>query len=273
VYLAYASALSHENGLAGADVEALIAHGEQALAIMDDPPLPLDLQESSIPMLLGIFYKTKAQQIVGGREQAETWYQRAAAMFERSTTIQVAQNEQYHAAARARGIADDDVPELGSWELPYQLGDLHMLLGEPKKAVEDFARLRRLQPLSAVTHVSVARAASATGDFDGAARALAIAVTLGKNDQPTQRMVIDTFRRLDPNGCAVSIHGDHAELDGKCPIVRTHFCDAYVELMQLAMRAKQWYLARRVGEATIKTGDCDAAQFEKLLAQVAMEQP
>lgn len=270
VYIGYASALSHENGLQGADVEALIAHGEQALAIMDDPPLPIALQESNIPLLLGIFYKTKGTQIASGQEEAQSWYRRAAAMLERATQIQAAQNDEYRAAGRARGLRDDQMPELGGYELPYHLGELHMLLGEPAKAVDDFARVRRLAPLSPETHVAIARAATATGDVEGAVRALTLAATL-RRDPTTQRLIVDAYRRLDPGGCAVKALADHVELDGTCPIVRTHFCDAYVELMELSIQQKQWYLGRRVGEAAIKTGDCDPAPFEKLLAQVAAE--
>jgi tetratricopeptide (TPR) repeat protein len=272
VYLAYASALSHQNGLQGADVEALIAHAEQALAIMDDPPLPLALQESNVPLLLGIYYKTKGTQVVNGGEEAQAWYQRAAVMLERAAAIQAEQNDEYRAAGHARGLSDDRIPTLGGYELPYQLGDLHMLLGEPLKAVGDFEQVRRLAPLSPDTHVAIARAATATGDVEGAVRALTLAVTL-RRDPATQRLIVDAFRRLDPGGCSVKTYPDHVELDGTCPIVRTHFCDAYVELMELSIQQKQWYLGRRVGEAAIKTGDCDRAPFEKLLAQVAAEQP
>ena len=67
----------------------------------------------------------------------------------------------------------------------------------------------------------------------------------------------------------MSLHDGRAALDGKCPLVRTHLCDAYVELMELSIEAREWYLGQRVGEAAIKTGECDAAPFEKLLARVA----
>ncbi len=271
VYLAYASALSHQNGIQGADVEALIAHAEQALAIMDDPPLPFALQESNIPLLLGIFYKTKGTQVASGSEEAQKWYERAALMLERAAAIQAAQNDEYRAAGHARGLSDDRIPALGGYELPYQLGDLHMLLGEPLKAVGDFEQVRRLAPLSPETHVAIARAATATGNVEGAVRALTLAATL-RRDPATQRLIVDAYRRLDPGGCSVKTYPDHVELDGTCPIVRTHFCDAYVELIELSIQQRQWYLGRRVGEAAIKTGDCDPAPFEKLLAQVAAEQ-
>jgi len=267
VYLAYASALSHQGG-AQADVEALIAHTEQALSIMDAKPLPVTLQESNVPLLLGIFYKTKGTELAKRGDDARPWYLRSEEMLERATAIQSAQNDEYHRAAVARGFRDDEIPELGGYELPYHLGELHMLLGEPAKAAEDFARLRRRAPLLPQSHLSTARAATATGDYERAARSLTIAVTLGKRDAETQGQLVEAYRRLDPYGCAVSMHDGRAELDGKCPLVRTHLCDAYVELMELSIEAKEWYLGRRIGEAAIKTGDCDAAPFEKLLARV-----
>jgi tetratricopeptide (TPR) repeat protein len=265
VYLAYAAALSHEGG---ADVEALIAHTEQALSIMDARPLPMELQESNIPLLLGIFYKTKGTEVAKHGDDARPWYLRSAEMLERATAIQDAQNAEYHRAAVARGIGEVQIAQLGGYELPYHLGELHMLLGEPAKAADDFARLRRRAPLLPQSHLSTARAARATGDYERAVRSLTIAVALGKRDAETQGQLVEAYRRLDPYGCAVSLHDGRAELDGKCPLVRTHLCDAYVELMELSIEAKEWYLGRRIGEAAIKTGDCDAAPFERLLARV-----
>jgi hypothetical protein len=148
-----------------------------------------------------------------------------------------------------------------------------MLLGEPAKAVEDFARVRRLAPLAAQTHVSVARAAMATNDLERAVRSLTIAVALGGRDAKTQGLLVDAYRQLDPHGCSVKDRGDHAELDGTCPFVRTHLCAAYVELVELSIDAQQWYLGRRVGEAAIRTGECDAAPFERLLARIGEQAP
>jgi hypothetical protein len=71
----------------------------------------------------------------------------------------------------------------------------------------------------------------------------------------------------------VKDRGDHAELDGTCPFVRTHLCAAYVELVELSIDAQQWYLGRRVGEAAIRTGECDAAPFERLLARIGEQAP
>jgi predicted Zn-dependent protease len=144
-----------------------------------------------------------------------------------------------------------------------------MLLGEPAKAVEDFARLRKRAPLLPQSHLSTARAATATGDDERAVLELTIAFALGKRDAEMQGLLVEAYRRLDPYGCAVSMRDGRAALDGKCPLVKTHLCAAYVELMELSIEAKEWYLGRRVGEAAIKTGDCDAAPFEKLLARVA----
>jgi tetratricopeptide (TPR) repeat protein len=268
VYIAYASALSHQEGLGGEDVEALVAHAEAALEIMDERPLPAEMQESSIPLLLGIFYKTKGMRLANRGEDAKPWYELAAAMLERAGEIQKAQNAEYRRAALGQGLREDQIPELGGYELPYHLGDVHMLLGEPAKAAEDFARVRRLAPLAQQTHLSVARAAMATGDVERAIQSLTIAFTLGRRDADTQRLLVDAYRRLDPRGCAVKQLDDRVELDGTCPLVRTHMCAAYEELIELSIEARQWTLGQRVGEAAIKTGDCDPAPFERLLARV-----
>jgi tetratricopeptide (TPR) repeat protein len=267
-YIAYASALSHQEGLGGEDVESLVAHSEAALAIMDERPLPPEMQESNIPLLLGIFYKTKGQRLANRGDDGRPWYERAAAMLDRATDIQRAQSAEYRRAALDRGLREDQIAELGGYELAYHLGDVHMLLGEPAKAAEDFARLRRLAPLAPETHLSVARAAMATGDVERAVRSLTLAYTLGRRDAETQRLLVDAYGRLDPRGCAVKRQDDRTELDGTCPLVRTHLCAAYEELIELSIDTRQWNLGRRVGEAAIKTGDCDPAPFERLLARV-----
>jgi tetratricopeptide (TPR) repeat protein len=269
VYWEYASTLSHRDGLERADVEALIAHAEQALSIMEHPPLPTELQVSNIPLLLGIYYKTKGTQLASRGEDGREWYGRAAAMLERATQIEAAHIDEYRRARLRRGLGEEQIAELGGQELPYHLGEVYLLLGEPAKAAAAFDRLRRLAPLAAQSHVSVARAAMATGDLERAVRSLTIAVALGRRDAETQGLMVDAYRRLDPHGCAVSERGDHRQVEGSCPIVRANVCAAYAELVEISIGARQWELGRRVGEAAIRTRDCEPAPFEQLLARLA----
>jgi hypothetical protein len=46
-------------------------------------------------------------------------------------------------------------------------------------------------------------------------------------------------------------------------------CAAYENIVEIAIDAKQWPLARRVAEAAIATRDCDTVPFERLLVRVA----
>jgi hypothetical protein len=266
VYLQYAAALARRDGLEGADVDVLIAHAEQALSIMDHPPLPTEQQGSLIPLSLGIYYKTKGTRLASDGDEGRPWFVRAAAMLDRAKQILAAQNQAYRRGALAHGLRAEQIVELGGHELAYHLGETHLLLGEPAKAADEFAHLRRLAPLSPQSHLSVARAAMATGDTERAVHSLTIAFALGRRDAGTQRLLLDAYRRLDPHGCAVNAR---AEVDGSCPLVKRHLCAAYVELMELSIEAREWHLGRRVGEAAIQTGDCDAAPFESLLARIA----
>lgn len=266
VYLEYASAVSRRDG-ERADVDVLIAHAEHALGIMDDPPLPLERQTSRAPLFLGIFYKTKGTQVAGRGGDGRAWYLRAEAALERAAAIEAAQAAAYRRAAAAQGLRDDALPARGDHNVAYHLGDVHMLLGEPAKAVEDFARLRRLAPLVPQTYFGVARAATATGDAEAAVAALTIAMTLGRRDAQTQRLLIDAYRRLDPGGCAVRLRGDGAELDATCPLVQAHVCAAHVELVASSVDARQGELARRLADAAIRGRRCDPAPFEPLLAR------
>jgi hypothetical protein len=56
-------------------------------------------------------------------------------------------------------------------------------------------------------------------------------------------LLFAVYRRLDPNGCAVTLGAGRPQLDRRCPIVRAHGCSAYRELVELCLGTKQRALA------------------------------
>jgi hypothetical protein len=128
-----------------AQLDRMIAHGEQALAIMDARPLALTAQHSHVPLALGTYYKAKGMLL--RREDAAAareWITRARAVLERAAAIEGAHADARQ-RARARGLPADQIAAVGTADLYYHLAEAYSLLGETERASEARLRMQKLR--------------------------------------------------------------------------------------------------------------------------------
>jgi tetratricopeptide (TPR) repeat protein len=211
------------------NIDAVIAEGEAALAIIDAKPLPAAFQPAVVPEHLGIYYWRKAETLAAhgaAPSEGERWYTKAVALLSRAADLARVEDEEYRAKRRRAGRDVDDAQTIGSPTTYRYLGLAYLRLGRQAEALEAFASQRGLQPDDADVYHEIAAVHAARGDLEGAATALFEAFAIAGPTRVVQPL-LDVYRRMDGGECA---RGDDGGINLACPAVHRDVCRAYGEL-------------------------------------------
>ncbi len=200
----------------------------RTLGTLDGLP---DVQNVGNPYVdAGIFYralgdrlasKTGATDAATGTS-AEYWYRKSLNALLRSEKILLAQDEKYRRENAERGKAG--LTRLPS-ELYLELGRTYTRLSEPRRALEAFERGGVLEPDPDILE-ELASAYQGTGDLHKAAVSLVEALALDSSRTQVTSKLVELYGKIDPKGCAVSLHDGRPSLDLDCPLVHGDLCAA-----------------------------------------------
>ncbi len=226
----------------------------RSLAIID--PLPDD---RSIPLpwaTAGYWYRTQGDMAASGA--GGFWYRKALAVLLRAKRIDLALSAELRRRNRLRGKAlayDSPSPDLY-----LDLGQVYLRLAQPRQAVEALEYGRLLSPRPAFSE-ELAKAYRATGDDAQAAVTLHEGLILTPGQRPLVSQLVEIYREIDPNGCAVEAAGNRTTLNFKCPLVESVSCRAARNVVDFYSKTGRRAEAERLRIAATRDWGCPAGMF------------
>jgi tetratricopeptide (TPR) repeat protein len=138
-----------------------------------------------------------------------------------------------------------------------------MRLGNHDEALRAYHYMQHLAPTNPDSYLSIASVYITTGRNEDAAITLLEALLLDSNRQEALRLLVEIYRQIDKDGCAVIFTASQQvpQLNADCALVKTHICRAYAGLSQIFARAKQSALAANTRDNAMKTYKCAPELF------------
>lgn len=248
------------------DIDRIIEEGELALKVTDRTQI--------VFLHLGAYYRIKgdllAQRTADGTlipsPASLPWYQKSAETLTRAIPLDHEFNEDNRRKELKRGRKPEEISDIGNHEIYWNVGLSHMRLGNYAKAHEAYLYMRHLAPTNPDSYLSIASVYITTGKNEAAAIALLQALLLDSSRQEALRLLVEIYRQIDRDGCAVIATPDRQvpQLNADCALVRAHICRAYAGLSQIFAESKQAKLAQQTRENAINNYKCPAELLEPL---------
>ncbi len=244
-----------ERGATEANIDAAIASAEQGLAILDTRPLSPDRRGNQLDGELGRLYRLKGELLRARGADDEAWrfFERSWSVLTRAREVDAWVDQASRQARIQHGASPKDVPDVGNHELYLDLFRVGADLQRWPEATEAAAYARTLAPLDPNTHLAMARAHLASGDFDEAAVSVIESLVVDSGDAEAWTEIQNIYGALGV---------DNAVFDGSrgrgfntgLPKVRDHVTRACVELIRLLLQAKNVESARIVYDRAMDPG-------------------
>jgi tetratricopeptide (TPR) repeat protein len=258
-----------------ADLDHAIEEGKKARAIMEERPLPPLYRTGIVYVHLGAYYRIKGETIAlrgqGGAllsaPEALPWYRKSIEALTNAIPPDLAFNDDNRKKELDRGIARDQIPDVGNPEVYSNLGLSYMRLGQYQDARSAFLHMRHLDPTNPDAYQNIATIYILTGEAENAILSFLQTVILDHNRNEVRQLLVDMFRQIDRDGCSVVSSPTQARpaLNTDCPLVRNHLCAACLGLTQVFLDARQIALARQTMQSALEHYNCAAEQFQNLL--------
>lgn len=172
-------------------------------------------------------------------EAARRWYEKGAVALETARGLDARATQQFVERMRARGHAEDDIPDVGDGVLYNNLSLVYVKLERFEDALGAYERMRQLAPTNANYYRDIATLEGAIGRTDDAAVALFQAIDIADDAEAKQRLA-DLYRAYpaaDPPIVTTGEAGD-VQVHTAHPVVRAHRCRAWRELVGIFARAR-----------------------------------
>ena len=235
------------------DVNRSIHYASRALAILDG--LPDSESPSNAYQDAGIFYRHIGDELASNGAAAKAavtpdavyWYRKSLNALLRCERIELAWDKRYRAENAQRGM-----PGLTSLpsKLYLNLGRAYLRLSDMPHALAAFERGRTLESSPELLK-ELASAYRAVGEPHKAAEALVEALAVDPNQPDVAARLVELYRQIDPQGCAVTREAGTPSLNPDCPIVHSDICAASRNVIANYLRRGQQVEAtsiRRVAE-------------------------
>jgi len=220
----------------GADVGSLsqvVARAEHAVS------LRLDYQQALVDLAS---YELTLGDAVGMKdaEAARRWYEKALTALETARALDERSTARFVEKMRARGHADDTIPDVGDGILYNNLSLAFVKLGQLDSAIEAYARMRQLAPTRGALYRDIATLQGALGRADDAAVALFQAIAIDDQDLEAKQRLAELYRSFPAGDAPIVSQGPagDVQIHTAHPTVRLHRCRALHELAAIFARAR-----------------------------------
>jgi tetratricopeptide (TPR) repeat protein len=252
------------------NIDRIILEGEKAVEITDKTQI--------VFLHLGAYYRIKgdtlAQRAADGTlipsPASIPWYQKSAATLARAVPLDREFNDDNRQKELKRGRKPEDIPDIGNHEIYWNLGLSLMRLGNHDEALHAYLYMRHLSPTNPDAYLSIASVHITAGRNEEAAIALLQALLLDSNRQEALRLLVELYRQIDKEGCAVLFAPSRPvpQLNADCPLVRHHICIAYANLSQIFLQARQTGLANQTRASALENYKCSETLFSGAVSNV-----
>jgi tetratricopeptide (TPR) repeat protein len=234
------------------DVLRSIGYAERSLAILDG--LPDSRNAPNAYRDAGTFYLSLgdrvasrvASQDAGGSPSASlealSWYRKSLQALLRSEKIELAWDQRYQLENARRGK-----PGLTSLpgKLYLDLGRDYLRLADTPRALAAFERGRTLESDPELL-VELASLYRSQGEPRQAAMALVEASAVAPQRADLASTLVELYRQIDPQGCAVTLQAGMAGLNPDCPLVHGDICAASRNVIGNYLRRGQQFEAAAI---------------------------
>jgi len=249
----------------GNNVDLAISEAEQALAITD--------RFMDVLLNLGIFYRQKGNSLAERSAdagwllgwQSMVWYEKSANILQQAILLDKALNAEQQARLLRSGIDARLIWDNGELEVYFQSGDTLALLGRFQAALNAYRDMRHLAPFDLRSYREMVKIFRVVNDLPHAAISLHQLQWLDDRDLEIGRELIEVYKQMDPQGCAVDKHQPQATLNPACPLVQQTVCQANFELVDVLVQAKQFETAWQMVQTGIRECHCLPALYVPLL--------
>jgi tetratricopeptide (TPR) repeat protein len=263
----------YEKDPEGKNIDRIIDEGEKAREVTDKTQIVL--------LHLGAYYRIKgdmfAQHAPDGvtlvpTAQSMPWYQKSVEALQKAVPLDKEFNDDNRKKELKRGRSLDEIPDIGNHEIYWNLGISYMRLSQYQPALEAYAYMRHLVPTNPDAYLSIASVYLSSGHAEEAGISLLQALLLDSGRTQALRLLVDIYRQIDREGCAVIINQGQPRLNLDCTIVRNHICSAYYGLIQAFLEAKDRGLRDRAKDArqnAVQNYRCPPESFQQLFPNQA----
>jgi len=174
-------------------------------------------------------------------------------------------NEDNRRKELRRGRAPEQIQDIGNHEIYWNLGLSYMRLGQYQNAIDAYLYMRHLAPTNPDSYLSIASVYLSSGQSEEAVTALLQALLLDSGRVEALRLLVDVYRQIDREGCAVVFAQGQPRLNADCTIVRNNICAAYHGLTQVFLETRQYALALQTKLNALQNYRCPPEPFNQLI--------
>ena len=256
----------YEKDPEGKNIDRIIEEGEKAREVTDKTQIVL--------LHLGAYYRIKgdtfAQHASDGATLVPTpqslpWYQKSVDALKQAVPLDKEFNDDNRRKELKRGRDPRVIPDIGNHEIYWNLGISYMRMSQYQPALDAYFYMRHLAPTNPDAYLSIASVYLASGHPEEAGISLLQALLLDSGRTQALRLLVDIYRQIDHEGCAVIMNPGQPRLNLDCAIVRNHICSAYYGLVQVFLETKQYELAKQTKQNAIQNYHCTPDLFQQLL--------
>jgi protein O-mannosyl-transferase len=256
----------------GKNIDRIIEEGEKARDVTDKTQIVL--------LHLGAYYRIKgdtlAQHAADGvtlvpTPQSLPWYQKSVDALKQAVPLDKDFNDDNRRKELKRGRDPSQIPDIGNHEIYWNLGISYMRMNQYQPALDAYFYMRHLAPTNPDAYLSIASVYLASGHAEEAGISLLQALLLDSSRTQALRLLVDIYRQIDHEGCAVIMNPGQPRLNLDCAIVRNHICSAYYGLVQVFLETKQYELAKQTKQNAIQNYHCTPDIFQQLLPDPAIK--
>ena len=254
----------HKNPPEFPDIDRIIEEAEKAREVLEKKSLSALNRASIVYLHLGAYYQIKANILAEHNPGlARHWYQQSADALNTGVLSDRAFNEDNRRKELARGRAPDRIVDVGNDQIYSNLGLAYMRLGQYQNALNAYFAMRHLVPTNPDAYLNIGSVYLASGQASEAAISLLEAVILDGNRKEALQPLVEIFRRIDHQDCAIILSEGQSRLNADCAVVHDHICSAQSDLVQALIEAKQFDLARRIAQNAEQKYHCPPKRFEQ----------
>ncbi len=219
-----------QKGLNIGNIDQAIGLAEQAVAIVN--VLPPEKSTTLPSVTLGTLYRIKGDVLVYARPwEVQDWYRRSLQTLMSAVPIDQAFSQEQRRKAVSQNWPSSKMRVKGNAFLYQNLGDTYKRLGRFPEALEALSHLMKLTPFNSTIYSQISDVNTELRRPDAAIVALWQAFAVGHGGD-NEHALMAGYRTWYPDSCAGAGLASSSP-NPFCPLVRTHTCLAYEELVRV----------------------------------------
>lgn len=215
------------------DLDAAIAHAEEARRLLDTPPLSIERENNTVWPELGKYYRSKAEFCAarGDIPAAVQWAEKSRVVLEKSIAVNRWTGEQVSRRYRERGNETAAQRRFGNPKIYDQLAITQLTLNRTNEAEATLLERRLIDPREAETMILLGVIARDRGAHELAIVRFLQAVLLAREHPRAWQELADAYTRMGVTPSPVTRRGQGGQIDAGTPLVRAHLEQALVQLV------------------------------------------